>query len=474
MARAVRDDTKIVFVANPNNPTGTFSPWSEVLAFVENIPPRVLVVLDEAYGEYLPDELASPSAGWLAAHPNLVVARTLSKAFGLAGLRVGYAYAHPDVAEVMNRVRQPFNVNHLAMVAACAALDDHEFIARSRDVNARGLAQLERGFEALGLEYVPARHGRPSGAERPVPRGAEARSRERLTMRRLKTLAVVGVGLVGGSFALGARRAGIAPRVVGFDRDRGALETAASLGVIDTAADSVSEAVKGADLVLVAVPVRAIGPVLHDVALAMEPDAVVTDVGSTKEEVVRVARDELRDRFPRFVPGHPIAGRETSGVESALQDLFRGARVVLTPASETAPDAVDVVRGAWEAIGGKVAIADAADHDRIFAAVSHLPHILSFALVSEIASRENRDELLGFAAGGFRDFTRIAASSPQMWRDIALQNRAALLAEIDRYGARLAVFRELIERGEAAGLERLMTEARTTRTAWAGKRGPTD
>jgi prephenate dehydrogenase len=198
----------------------------------------------------------------------------------------------------------------------------------------------------------------------------------------------------------------------------------------------------------------------------------VTDVGSTKAEVVRVAREELRERFPRFVPGHPIAGRETSGVESALVDLFRGARVVLTPAAETAADALEVVRGAWEAVGGRVAIADAREHDRIFAAVSHLPHILSFALVSEIASRENAAELLGFAAGGFRDFTRIAASSPQMWRDIAMQNREALLEEIDRYGARLAVFRELIERGEASGLERLMAEARAARTAWAGAKRP--
>jgi len=146
-----------VFLANPNNPTGTFSPWDEVQALLGKVPAHVLVVVDEAYGEYLPDELASPSAAWLADHPNLVVARTLSKAFGLAGLRVGYAYAHPDVAEVMNRVRQPFNVNHLAMVAACAALEDREFIARSRDVNARGLAQLERGFASLGLDYIPSR-----------------------------------------------------------------------------------------------------------------------------------------------------------------------------------------------------------------------------------------------------------------------------------------------------------------------------
>jgi prephenate dehydrogenase len=291
-------------------------------------------------------------------------------------------------------------------------------------------------------------------------------------VRRLKTLALIGVGLIGGSFAMGLRRAGIAPRIVGFDRDRATLESAASLGVIDTAAESVSEAVKGADLVVIAVPVRSVGPVLHDVALAMEPEAVVTDVGSTKAEVVRVAREELRERFARFVPGHPVAGRETSGVESALVDLFRGARVVLTPTAQTSADAIDTVRAAWEAVGAKVTSADAAEHDRIFAAVSHLPHILSFALVSEIASRDNAAELLGFAAGGFRDFTRIAASSPQMWRDIALQNREALLAEIARYQARLAVFRELIERGEAAGLERLMTEARATRTNWAAPRRP--
>jgi prephenate dehydrogenase len=213
--------------------------------------------------------------------------------------------------------------------------------------------------------------------------------------------------------------------------------------------------------------------VLHDVALAMQPGAVVTDVGSTKVEVVRTAREELRERFARFVPGHPIAGRETSGVESASADLFRGARVVLTPAPETAADAVDMVRGAWEAVGGRVVSTSADAHDRIFAAVSHLPHVLSFALVSGIAARGDAPELLGFAAGGFRDFTRIAASSPEMWRDIALQNRSALLAEIDRYSAQLAVFRELIERGDGPGLERLMSEARAARHAWsAGVRRP--
>jgi len=157
LARAVRDDTKIVFIANPNNPTGTFSPWADIRRFVEKIPPRVIVVLDEAYGEYLPEALRSDTPGWIGRHPNLVIARTLSKAFGLAGLRVGYAIADPQVAEVMNRVRQPFNVNHLAMVAATAALDDVEFIEKSRSVNAAGLEQLARGFEKLKLDYIPSR-----------------------------------------------------------------------------------------------------------------------------------------------------------------------------------------------------------------------------------------------------------------------------------------------------------------------------
>ncbi|MEO5691558.1 MAG: histidinol-phosphate transaminase [Usitatibacter sp.] len=158
IAAAVRADTKIVFVANPNNPTGTFSPWAEVRRMIERIPPTVLVVLDEAYEEYLPDGLRSPTPSWIPQFPNLVITRTLSKSYGLAGLRVGYAIADPSVAEVMNRVRQPFNVNHLAMVAACAAIEDAEFIAESRRVNAAGLKQLEEGFKRLGLEYIPS-HG---------------------------------------------------------------------------------------------------------------------------------------------------------------------------------------------------------------------------------------------------------------------------------------------------------------------------
>ncbi|APV50642.1 prephenate dehydrogenase [Betaproteobacteria bacterium GR16-43] len=285
-------------------------------------------------------------------------------------------------------------------------------------------------------------------------------------MRRIKTLAVVGVGLIGGSFAQAIKRADAGTTVVGHDRDPRALERAIELGIIDTAAESASDAARQADLVFVAVPVRQIGGVLRDISASLGAEAVVTDAGSTKAEVVRIARDSLKDRFARFVPGHPIAGRESSGVDSAIPDLFRGARVVLTPSPETAPDAIEIVRGCWEAAGARVAQVAPETHDQIFAAVSHLPHLLAFALVSEIAARDNAQDLFGFAAGGFRDFTRIAGSSPEMWRDIALQNRDALLWELDQYGTRLAVFRELIERGDGPALERLMREARGARASW--------
>ncbi len=156
IAAAIEPGTKIAFIANPNNPTGTFSPWESVRAFLDRVPEDVLVVIDEAYGEYLPPQLQSPAVEWISRYPNLVLSRTLSKAYGLAGLRVGFGIAHPEVAEIMNRVRQPFNVNHLAMVAACAAIEDFEFIRRSRDVNAAGLRQLAAGFVKLGLEYIPS------------------------------------------------------------------------------------------------------------------------------------------------------------------------------------------------------------------------------------------------------------------------------------------------------------------------------
>lgn len=291
-------------------------------------------------------------------------------------------------------------------------------------------------------------------------------------MRRLKRVALVGTGLIGGSLAMALRRAGLVDAIAGADSDAAALARALELGVIDAASASIAEAARGAELVVVAVPVRSIGAVLEQVREVLDPAAAVTDVGSTKAEVVRAARASLGAAFPRFVPGHPIAGRESSGVAAATADLFAAARVVLTPVAETAPDAVDRVGACWEAAGGRVTRLSPEAHDRIFAAVSHLPHVLSFALVAEIAARGDGAELFGFAGGGFRDFTRIAASSPQMWRDIALHNREALLVEMDRYGERLAMFRDLVDRGDAAGLERVFDEARASRQALGPKRRP--
>ncbi|MGE0357706.1 MAG: histidinol-phosphate transaminase [Burkholderiales bacterium] len=190
MAAAIRPDTKLVFVANPNNPTGTFVAWDEVRDFVAAVPDTALVVLDEAYGEYLPPEKRSPTTGWLAQFPNLVVSRTLSKAYGLAGLRVGYGLAHPEVAELMNRVRQPFNVNHLAMVAAAAALGDEAFIAESRRVNAAGLGQLAKGFERLGLSYIPS-----SGNFIAVRVGDAARVYDRLLREGVIVRPIAGYGM---------------------------------------------------------------------------------------------------------------------------------------------------------------------------------------------------------------------------------------------------------------------------------------
>ena len=282
---------------------------------------------------------------------------------------------------------------------------------------------------------------------------------------KIGTLAVVGTGLIGGSFARALRAADAVDRVIGFDRDPDARRAAVQLGVVDEAPEALA-AIAQADFVLVATPVRAIESVLAGIAPHLRPGAVVTDTGSTKQDVVAAAARALGPLRARFVPGHPIAGREESGVAASIAVLYRGAKVVLSPQPGTDADALATVTLAWQATGAKVVEMDAAAHDRVFAAVSHLPHLLAFALVSEIAGRADADRLLGFAAGGFRDFTRIASSSPEMWRDVALQNRAALLEEIDRYAARLASYRDLVDRGDAAGLEAMMAAARAARDEW--------
>jgi prephenate dehydrogenase len=279
-------------------------------------------------------------------------------------------------------------------------------------------------------------------------------------------LAVIGVGLIGGSVALALRRAGVVGHVVGIGRGRANLERALALGVIDEIGADPAAGVAQADTVVVAVPVGQFDAVLQAIRPALARDVVITDGGSTKQDVIAAARPALGERWPRFVPAHPIAGAEHSGVEAARAELFDGRNVVLTPVAETDSDAIARAELLWSKCGARVARMVPAEHDRVLAAVSHLPHVLAYALVSMIAKRADAGQLFGFAAGGFRDFTRIASSSPEMWRDIALANRDALLAEIDAYGVVLEAVRDLVAGSDGPALQRLFAEAREAREAW--------
>lgn len=285
-------------------------------------------------------------------------------------------------------------------------------------------------------------------------------------MQPVRRLAVIGVGLIGGSCALALKRTGMVERVVGIGRGVANLERAMALGVVDEVTTDVGRGVDGADVVLVTTPVGQMGPIFDALRSAVAPDAVITDGGSTKRDVVAAARERLVERLPRFVPAHPIAGAERSGADAARADLFLQRHVVLTPLPETAPDAEDRVRALWTACGAKVSTLTPEQHDAVFSAVSHLPHALAYALVQTVAERPDAGTLFSFAAGGFRDFTRIASSSPEMWRDICLANRHALLADLDAYGAMLARLRALLDRADGEGLERLFTSARDARDAW--------
>jgi prephenate dehydrogenase len=283
---------------------------------------------------------------------------------------------------------------------------------------------------------------------------------------KLGKVVIVGVGLIGGSFAMALKAAGAVKEVVGLGRSRQPLEDALALGVIDRIADGWADALKGADLVLLGTPVGQMAELLTAMAPHLEPGTLVTDGGSTKSDVVVAARKGLGGKLGQFIPGHPIAGAEKSGVAAAKADLYRGKRVVLTPLAENRAADVARVRAAWEACDAKVSELTADEHDRVFAAVSHLPHLLAFALVHDLATRENSDQLFGFAAGGFRDFTRIASSHPEMWRDICLANRQALLQELDAYMAELLRTRVLLASADGGGLEALFATARARRDAW--------
>ena len=279
-------------------------------------------------------------------------------------------------------------------------------------------------------------------------------------------VAVIGVGLIGGSFALALKSAGACAHVVGAGRSAANLRRALELGVIDSTAPDAVAAAHNADLVILAAPVAQFLKLFREVATVLGPKAVITDAGSTKRDVVTAAHASLGRKVAQFVPAHPIAGAEKSGAEAASAELFRGRRVILTPLRENSDSAVKKVHAAWSACGARITRMDAEEHDAILGAVSHLPHVLAYALVHEFASRETGPQLFQYAAGGFRDFTRIASSHPEMWRDICIANSDRLLEELKKYRKKLDAIGKLLEAGDGAALEKLFAEAREARDKW--------
>jgi len=274
-------------------------------------------------------------------------------------------------------------------------------------------------------------------------------------------LAVIGVGLIGGSFALALKQAKAVSHVVGVGRSEQNLKLALERGIIDEMARDPAQATKDADLVLVAAPVAQFSSIFSSLRNSR---AIITDAGSTKRDVIAAARNALGKDVSRFVPAHPIAGAEKSGAAAANAELFAGKRVVLTPLEENPQEAISTVRSAWQACGAKLSEMNAEEHDAVLAAVSHLPHLLAFALVHEVAGRKNSEQLFSFAAGGFRDFTRIASSHPEMWRDICAANKDRLLDEVSRFSRKLEQVKALLD--DPASLEKLFAEARDARDRW--------
>lgn len=280
-------------------------------------------------------------------------------------------------------------------------------------------------------------------------------------------LTIIGVGLIGGSLARALRREHPGIEVVGCGRHLPNLARAQELGVIDRYEIDPGRAVEGSDMVVVAVPVGAIGPIFAAIAGHLADGTVVTDVGSTKGNIVDAARRSLGERLSDFVPGHPIAGTERSGVEASFAELFQGCRVILTPLAETRRTALERVRALWTLTGACVSEMDVRHHDEVLAATSHLPHLLAYTLVDTLARMDDSEEIFDYAAGGFRDFTRIASSDPALWRDISIANRDAMLATVKNFTDNLATVTDALQRNDGDALMKVFARAKAVRDRFA-------
>jgi len=285
----------------------------------------------------------------------------------------------------------------------------------------------------------------------------------------INRLTIIGVGLIGGSLARALKAAGACGEVVGYGRTTQALHKALELGVIDRAETDIAAAVKGADVIVLGVPVGAMEAILRELKPHLDPHTILTDVGSTKGSVVEAARRVFGELPRHFVPGHPIAGTEKSGVEASFAELYLKRRVILTPEAGTDKDALETVRWMWQEAGAEVIDMSVERHDEVLAATSHLPHMLAFTLVDTLARLEDHDDIFRFAAGGFRDFTRIASSNPQMWHDICLNNRDALLKMVQRFTSELNTLAKAIEEGDSEAILATFQRAKSARDAYCEK-----
>ncbi len=282
----------------------------------------------------------------------------------------------------------------------------------------------------------------------------------------VQRLAIIGCGLMGGSYALALRQRGLVGETAGYSTRSSTREKALGLGVIDVACDSVAQAVTGADVVLVAVPVQATELTLRAMAPHLSPHALVMDVGSTKCDVIAAAQATLGLALPRFVPAHPIAGKESAGIEHADASLYMHRQVFLTPTTDTQPSYTARAQALWQAVGAQVGLLPADFHDQTFAAVSHLPHLLAFAYVNGLMTQNEGHRMMSMGGPGFRDFSRIAASDPTVWRDILLANREQILTQLSHTQAALAEFEQAMRQPDGVRLSQLIESARSSRSGW--------
>ena len=276
-------------------------------------------------------------------------------------------------------------------------------------------------------------------------------------------LGLIGCGLMGGSFALALKKAGLVKRVVGYSKSPTTTARALQMGVIDVEAPSALLAAAGADLVLLAVPVGATESTLKSIKHLVTPDMLIMDVGSTKGDVVQAARNALGAQIASFVPAHPNTGKEVAGVAHADADLYQGAKVVLTPTERTLTSHLHKAQALWTALGCEVRVMAPETHDAAFAAISHLPHMLAFAMMQSVTRQEHADAFLSVAGPGFRDFTRIAAGDPKMWRDILLANKDEVLAQAQQFKQAVQAFEHVLQTGDAQALEDMITLASAAR-----------